>query len=231
MTRAREGMRGLSLSLFSISRLLRNCVQSAVSGGTSGLTNHPFVALLRALSIAARSSAQTAAIIIQLKKKGNSLEYYSPSARVWMDFFYIICRFVIRVNCDLIVSKSGTRATGDRTRFAPLGILSGIPVIPRDRARRVAQGRREERGKEKERAESFNNVISSEDLEFLWRIGNKLMQLSLRGRDSRRGGREARKREKVLRFFSLAIRGGSGFCLRTSWPDIYIYYCLLSLYI
>lgn len=28
-------------------------------------------------------------------------------------------------------------------------------------------------------AESFNNVISPKDLEFLWRIGNKLMQLSL----------------------------------------------------
>lgn len=27
--------------------------------------------------------------------------------------------------------------------------------------------------------ESFNNVISPKDLEFLWRIGNKLMQLSL----------------------------------------------------
>lgn len=77
--------------------------------------------------------------------------------------------------------------------------------------------------------ESFNNVISSEDLEFLWRIGNKLMQLSLCSavavswQDGRSGGISP-----LFRFFSFAIRR-KRFCPRR--PDrIFIFALALSFF-
>lgn len=77
-------------------------------------------------------------------------------------------------------------------------------------------------------AEFFNNVISPKDLEFLWRIGNKLMQLSLCSAVAMTW-RDGRGRRKFFApFVSFLSRyGGNGILSPTSWPDIYIRSCSL----
>jgi len=72
-------------------------------------------------------------------------------------------------------------------------------------------------------AEFFNNVISPKDLEFLWRIGNKLMQLSLCSAVAVTWWEGVARRKFFAPFVSFLLwYGGNGILSPTSWPDIYI---------